>query len=61
MPAKTAFEGGNICNYTRQRVDLDQLDVSQFTTPTPLPRAAEKAYKTFTVGSSHFVNFSSAQ
>ena len=30
------------------------------TSPTASPRIAENAYKTLTVGSSHFVNFSSA-
>ena len=39
-------------------LDLEQLNVSRFTTPAPFPRVAENANKTLTVGSSHFVHFS---
>ena len=60
MPINTAFAGGNICDHTRQRVDLEWLNLSRLTTPTPLLRVAENANKTFTVGSSHFVHFSPA-
>ena len=55
-----AFAGGNTYGHTGQRIDLERLKLLEFTTPTPLPRVAENANKTLTVGSSHFVNFSSA-
>ena len=53
-----AFAGGNICIRIRQR-DLEKYYVSEFTTLAPFPRVAENANKTLTVGSSHFVHFSS--
>ena len=59
MPAKITFEGGNTCNHTYQRVNLEWLKVPQFTVPIPLLTVAENADRTFMVGSSHFVNFSS--
>ena len=59
IPAKIAFAGGNTCDGARQRVALKQLNVPSLTTPTPLPRVVENAYKTFTVGSSHLVHSSS--
>ena len=60
MPVNIAFAGGNTCGRIRQMVDLDYHDVGELTTPTPLPRVAENANRTFTVGSSHFVHLSSA-
>ena len=58
MPVNIALAGGNTCGHTRQRADLEQLNDSQLTTPTVLPRVAENANKTLTVGSNHFVHFS---
>jgi hypothetical protein len=60
MPVNIAFAGGNTCGHTSWRVDLEWLNVSRLTTPTLLLRVAENANKTLTVGSSHFVHFSSA-
>jgi hypothetical protein len=59
MPVNIAFAGENTCGHTRQRVDLEWLKDSQLTT-TPLPRVAENANNTLTVGPSHLVHFSSA-
>jgi hypothetical protein len=33
---------------------LDKGDIVIFTSPTPSARVAENAYRTFTVGTSHF-------
>lgn len=41
---------------TRMRDGYRLYDILQLTSPIPLPRAAENAHKTLTVGSSHFVN-----
>ena len=60
IPVNIAFAGGNTYGHTGQRVDVERLEILVFTTPTPLPRVAENANKTLTVGSSHFVNFSLA-
>ena len=58
IPAKITFEGGNTYSHTHQGIDIERVDLSQFTRPTVLLRVAENAYKTFTVESNHAVNFS---
>jgi hypothetical protein len=58
IPAKIVFAGENICGRACQRVDVEWPKLA-ITSPTPLPRVAENAYKTLTVGSSHFNHFSS--
>jgi uncharacterized protein (DUF2126 family) len=51
-PAKITLAGDNNC-------DPIQAHAVRHTRPTPAPRIVENAYRTFTVGISHFVHRSS--
>jgi hypothetical protein len=56
MPAKTTLAGENTCQIN---IRVQTSDKREHTRPTPAPSVAEKANRTFTVGSSHFVHRSS--
>ena len=57
-PAKMTLAGENTWDIYK-RANLREVDVLKHTKLTPAPRMSEKADKTLTVGSSHFVHRSS--